>query len=252
MNSATNANGVSESEPLPKQCAIGESSTTKDADNSDTIKTTTTGSPIGGAEYSDNLTHFLPTPLQGAQLVIQRRHASATLVRTEEPRICQVAGFALPDTSDSAGPFFCCVLLPGETPPNLLPIGYCAGACVGHATAVHAMLHYRQFLLDKQLALDTPARVCRNCLVCGTRTHRAAAIWTEFHDAWVFPLCDFHRTRARVRQLFVLEEFTSATWTKIESTQPASLGKQPRPSDANPNSSAARPCRPLGREGAEL
>lgn len=78
------------------------------------------------------------------------------------------------------------------------PVGYCADGCPGHPTAREACDHYKQYLLDHSLRLDGEMQQQQQrCRVCQTYTDRYAEI-----NHHVIVLCDQHRTREQVAELF--------------------------------------------------
>lgn len=68
----------------------------------------------------------------------------------------------------------------------------------GHETAEEACRCYRQFLLDTRVRLDlTHPEYQRKCAKCGAWTNAAAEV-----DHEIFDLCDEHRTREVLEELF--------------------------------------------------
>lgn len=78
------------------------------------------------------------------------------------------------------------------------PAGYCADGCPGHPTPEEAREHYKQYLLDHRLRLDGKnGDTQHKCKVCGEWTQGVA-----FLDETPFALCDEHRTREKVSELY--------------------------------------------------
>lgn len=68
----------------------------------------------------------------------------------------------------------------------------------GHGTEEEACECYRQYLLDQRLRLDLVDQHTKSkCVICGEWTQGRAEV-----DMQQFVLCDEHRTREHVEQLF--------------------------------------------------
>lgn len=82
---------------------------------------------------------------------------------------------------------------------QIWPVGYCRDQCPGHPSADEAVEHYRQYLLDEELRLDGRLHAeQRPCAVCAAWTQGLATLG----EIAVLVLCDDHRTRETVDQLF--------------------------------------------------
>lgn len=79
------------------------------------------------------------------------------------------------------------------------PVGYCAQGGCDHATPEEAQACYRRYLLDNRLRLDGTTTAHQRCRApdCSELTDRFAEI-----DMQTWPLCDAHRSREVVEQLF--------------------------------------------------
>ncbi len=79
------------------------------------------------------------------------------------------------------------------------PEGYCAEGCDGHDTKEGAYAHQTQYVLDKMRLDGQYADVQRRCIKedCGVWTDRFAEV-----EMRTFDLCDEHRTRKVVTELY--------------------------------------------------
>ena len=77
-------------------------------------------------------------------------------------------------------------------------VGYCRCHREAHATEQEARACYRHWILDHQLHLEgrSEGRLFP-CVVCGRPTDRFAQV-----SFWSRSLCDAHRNRARVEELY--------------------------------------------------
>ena len=76
-------------------------------------------------------------------------------------------------------------------------VGYCPFHD-GHPTEREAQACYRQWILDHKLFLDGRSEGCFcPCVICGELTDRHAQV-----SFWTRSLCDRHRNRARVEQIY--------------------------------------------------
>lgn len=78
-------------------------------------------------------------------------------------------------------------------------VGYCREDCPGHDTPEEAYQHQTAYLLDRRLKLDGQWDTQHRCAYegCGEWTDRFAEVWHR-----PFDLCDQHRTREIVAELF--------------------------------------------------
>ncbi len=80
---------------------------------------------------------------------------------------------------------------------RIWPIGYCRDH-EGHASKQEAYECFKLYCLDHRLRLDGQwADAQHKCVVCGAWTQKFAEV-----NHVIFDLCDEHRTREQVAQLF--------------------------------------------------
>lgn len=89
----------------------------------------------------------------------------------------------------------------------VVPIGYCSEH-EGHATEQEARECYKRYVLDHRLSLDPrlDATSQHKCKVCGAWTTGMALV----DEHAMFSLCDEHRTREHVAELY---EAPSEIWS---------------------------------------
>lgn len=80
---------------------------------------------------------------------------------------------------------------------QVIPVGYCARNCDGHPTQEAACRHYRDYLLDHQLAFFDDPDVMLRCVVCNEMTTGRGHVSTQM---WV--LCADHRNRSEIEKRY--------------------------------------------------
>lgn len=81
-----------------------------------------------------------------------------------------------------------------------IAVGYCAENCPGHATPEEAREHYKQYMLDTALDLNTgtDTKAQHPCEICGGWCQTYATVGGM--PAWY--LCDAHRTKEGVASIY--------------------------------------------------